>query len=347
MKKWLAILTAVWMLPASAMAEGTVTANAVAECRTVYQLTAPYSGTLCTFDWETGNVIAAGETLLEMETMKAVSPADGTVRALFAEPGDPAANVLGQYGMLAAIEKDLPMVVNASTDGAYSKDENKIVHVGEQVYLEEVNDRDNEGEGRIIAIQGKNYVVEVLEGAFEDNVSIEVFRSPGCESKTRIGSGRSDLTSEIPVTGAGVLVRNAVSVGDHVQKGDVLMELGGQDADSSLRSAAIIAPADGAVELSVISGMQVYKGQVLAKIHDLSAMNVVASVDEMDLEQAKVGKGVIVIFDRYPNEQISGKVMEISRIGTPKQNATYYDVTIAIETNLEILPGMNAVAYFD
>jgi P-type E1-E2 ATPase len=34
---------------------------------------------------------------------------------------------------------------------------------------------------------------------------------------------------------------------------------------------------------------------------------------------------------------------QISRIGTPKQNATYYDVTISIITNLEVLPGMNAV----
>ena len=29
----------------------------------------------------------------------------------------------------------------------------------------------------------------------------------------------------------------------------------------------------------------------------------------------------------------------------PRQNATYYDVTIAVTTNLEILPGMNAVVY--
>jgi hypothetical protein len=79
------------------------------------------------------------------------------------------------------------------------------------------------------------------------------------------------------------------------------------------------------------------------KIHDLSAMSVVASVDEMDLDRAEIGDTVAVVFDRYPEVELHGTVTQISRIGMPKQNATYYDVTISIITNLEVLPGMNAV----
>ena len=121
MKKLLAILLVVLMLPASVLAEETVTANAVAKSDTVYQIIAPYSGVLKPFDWETGDVIGAGELLMEMETIKLCAPADGTVRALFAQPGDQAADVLSQYGMLAAIEKAQPMIVNATSSGAYSK----------------------------------------------------------------------------------------------------------------------------------------------------------------------------------------------------------------------------------
>lgn len=343
MKKLLAILLVVLMLPASVLAEETVTANAVAKSDTVYQIIAPYSGVLKPFDWETGDVIGAGELLMEMETIKLYAPADGTVRALFAQPGDQAADVLSQYGMLAAIEKAQPMIVNATSSGAYSKAENKLVHVGEYVYLEEVSDRDNEGTGRIISVRPDGYTVEVTGGDFDDNDSVEIYRNSDCSSKSCIGSGRTDITVEMPVSGAGYVLSAEVQEGDIVKKGDVLYELASQDAENTLRSAELKAPKAGAVELAVISGMQVYKGQMLAKVHDLSAMSVVASVDEMDLDRAEIGDTVAVVFDRYPEVELHGTVTQISRIGMPKQNATYYDVTISIITNLEVLPGMNAV----
>lgn len=343
MKKLLAILLVVLVLPASVLAEETVTANAVAKSDTVYQIIAPYSGVLKPFDWETGDVIGAGELLMEMETIKLYAPADGTVRALFAQPGDQAADVLSQYGMLAAIEKAQPMIVNATSSGAYSKAENKLVHVGEYVYLEEVNDRDNEGTGRIISVRPDGYTVEVTGGDFDDNDSVEIYRNSDCSSKSCIGSGRTDITVEMPVSGAGYVLSAEVQEGDIVKKGDVLYELASQDAENTLRSAELKAPKAGAVELAVISGMQVYKGQLLAKVHDLSAMSVVASVDEMDLDRAEIGDTVAVVFDRYPEVELHGTVTQISRIGMPKQNATYYDVTISIITNLEVLPGMNAV----
>ena len=75
MKRLFAILLAALMLPAFASAE--VTANAVAQCCDVYQLTAPYSGVLKPFDWQSGEVIGAGETLFEMETLKVCAPVDG------------------------------------------------------------------------------------------------------------------------------------------------------------------------------------------------------------------------------------------------------------------------------
>lgn len=345
MKKLLAVLLAALMLPAAALAEETVTANAVAESRNVYQIIAPYSGVLKPFDWETGDVIAADDALFELDTFKVYAPVNGTVRAMFAEPGDQAASVMSRYGMIAAIEKEHPMVVNATSSGAYSKDENRIVHVGETVYLEEINDRDNEGVGRIIAVDPKGYVVEVTGGIFDDNVSVEVYRDPSCGSKSCIGSGRTDVTVEMSVSGSGYVLSAAVAEGDVVQKGDLLYELASQDADNTLSSAVLNAPVQGAVELAVPSAMQVYKGQLLAKIHDLSAIDVVASVDEMDLDRAAVGESVTIVFDRYPDADITGTVTSVSRIGIPKQNATYYDVTISVTTNLELLPGMNAVVY--
>ncbi|MBQ4553423.1 MAG: efflux RND transporter periplasmic adaptor subunit [Clostridia bacterium] len=342
LKKCAAILLAL-LLPAFALAEDTVTANAIARATRTYQVTAPYSGVLLPFDWQNGDVVEADETLLAMDTIKVYAPVSGTVRAVFAEEGDQAANVLAQYGMLAAIQKAAPQVVNASTEGAYSKAENRIVHLGETVYLEQVYDRDNEGIGRIVAVDGKNYVVEVVSGEFDNHINIEIYRDPGCTTRSCIGSGRTDASAEIPVSGTGYVLAVHAAEGDSVQKGDLLFELAAQDADNTLRSAVLTAPAGGAVELSAVSGMQAYKGQLLARIHDLTEMEVVASVDEMDLDLVREGSSVTVLFDRYPGEEVQGTVVSISRIGMARQNAAYYDVTISVSTQLEVLPGMNAV----
>lgn len=344
LKKCAAILLAV-LLPMMALAEENVTANAVARSSNICQVTAPYSGVLLPFDWQSGEVIGADETLFVMDTIKVYAPVDGTVRAVFAEAGDQSANVLAQYGMLAAIQKASPQVVYASTDGAYNKAENRIVHLGEIVYLEQVYDRDNEGMGRITAISGKDYVVEVLNGEFDNQINIEVYRDPECTNRSCIGAGRTDASAEIPVSGAGYVLAVHVSEGASVQKGDLLFELAYQDAENTLRSAAITAPVQGALELSALSGMQTYKGQLLARIHDLTAMEVVASVDEMDLDLVREGSSVTVVFDRYPDEEIPGVVTQISRIGMPRQNASYYDVVISVSSRLEILPGMNAVVH--
>lgn len=348
MKKLIALLMIVLMLPAAAFAEETtVTANAVAQSAAVYQVTAPYSGVLKTFDWETGDLIGADELLFEMDTIKVYAPVDGTVRAVFAEEGDQAASVLGQYGMLAAIEKVNPQVVNATTTGAYNKPENRVVHVGETVYLEESYDTDNKGQGRVIAVSGDSYVVELNSGVFDDNVNISLYRDANCGSKSCIGSGRIDTAAEVGVSATGYVLDCAVQQGDSVKKGDLLFELAAQDAENTLKSAQLTAPVQGAVELAVTSGMQVYKGQLLAKIHDLSDIEVVASVDEMDLDRVEAGDSITIAFDRYPDSEVTGTVTHISRIGLPKQNATYYDVVISVTTNLEVLPGMNAVVYLD
>jgi predicted deacylase len=60
-----------------------------------------------------------------------------------------------------------------------------------------------------------------------------------------------------------------VNEGDAVRRGDVLFELVSHDADAGVDTPVIAAPAEGALEVAVQSGMQVYKGQVLSRVHDL------------------------------------------------------------------------------
>jgi len=345
MKKWLAFVL-VLCLPLTAWAATpTVTANGVVESENVRYITAPWSGTILPFDWKTGDRVNAEDVLFVMDTTKVYAPADGKVGALFAEAGDLASDVLAQYGMLLSIEKDANLIVSATTTGAYNKEENRTIHLGEKVYFRKTNDRNVEGEGRVISVEGNSYVVELTQGDFEKDDAVKIYREDGMTAKSCIGSGKIARLGELAVSGAGRVVHCAVQQGDEVSKGDLLLELASQDADSGVTSAQMAAGQEGALELAVMPGQQVYKGMVLAKVHDLKEMNVVAEVDEMDLDLIRIGDNLTVVLDRYEDVQLSGVVREISSIGTPRQNATYYNVTLALTTGLEVLPGMNATVW--
>jgi len=213
------------------------------------------------------------------------------------------------------------------------------------VYFEQSNDKDNEGEGRVISVNGKNYVVEILKGDFEDEDDVKIYRDEKMGTKSAIGSGEVDYAADMTVSGAGYVVDCLVREGDTVRQGEVMFEVVSQDAESSVSSASVKASASGALEVAVQGGMQVYKGQLMAKVHDLKELSVIASVDEMDLGGVSAGSSLAIVFDRYPEEMVMGTVSQISAIGTPRQNASYYDVTVDFYTTLDILPGMNATVY--
>lgn len=355
MKKMLALLLAAALLtPLCALAEdvqtpavSSVTANAVAESENVYKITAPYSGVLLPFDLETGDQVLAGDALFALDTVKVYAPVDGTLQAVFADPGDLCEDVTALYGMIACIERALPQVADASTSGAYNDEDNRLIHVGETVYFYQTNDKDNEGEGRVTAVNGSDYTAELTAGDFENGDNIKIYRDEKMGTKSCIGSGTIERAADVAVSGTGRVLSCAVQPGQTVRKGQLLFELSGQDAQADVTGATVTASHAGAVELAagVSSGQQVYKGQLLASIHDLDVMNVVAEVDEMDLERVHVGDTLTVVFDCQPQEEVSGTVTDISLIGNAKQNATYYDVTISISTSWQVLPGMNATVW--
>lgn len=349
MKKVLALLAVLTLcMPAAALgAENRVSANATVESVNVYQLTAPFSGVVKPFDWDNGDRVARGETLFALETLKVYAPADGTVEALFAKEGDLAADVLAQYGSLAVLERPVPQAVEADTIGAYNEPENKVIHAGEAVYFEESTDKDNQGEGRVISVDGDHYVVEMTRGDFDNGDKVKLYRDEKLGSKSAIGTGTVVRAKDVTVTGAGRVLRCAVHQGDVVKKGQLMYELAAEDAQMEDLSAERQSPADGALEMSVVSGQQVYKGQLLGKVHDLSAFQVVAEVDEVDLDKVHLGDSLALELDRYPDVELSGTVTEIAASGVTKQNATYYNVTLSLSTSMELLPGMSATVWLN
>ena len=333
----LAALVLVLLLAAScALAE---TANASIVAPNTVKITAPFSGTLLPFDWAAGDEVAAGDALFTFDTTPVYAAQDGTVAAVFGEAGDDAQGVSARYGSVLVIEPNQPLYVAASTAQAYDDDDNRYLHAGETLYLKCGNEK---GTGRVTSVSGSTYIVEILSGSYDVGDSVRCYRESSMPSDSETGRGNVTRYADVSVTAQGRICAMHVKAGDTVSTGDLLFEVVDSQcpADTSLTLAA---PVSGAVTLmNTVSGAQVYRGQLLCEIADLSRLELSAEVDELDLAGVKVGDTLTYTLDAYAGEIFSGTVTAIRPIGTKKQNATYFDVRITLPDGRLLLPGMNA-----
>lgn len=315
------------------------TANAVIVAPETAKITAPFSGTLLAFDLTAGDEVAAGDTLFAMDTVPVYATQSGTVSAVFAKAGDDASGVIAHYGSLAVIEPTHALYVAADNSQAYDDDENRYLHAGETLYLKCGNEK---GTGIVTSVSGNAYNVEILTGSFDVGDTVRCYRESGTPSDSETGRGRVTRYADISVAAEGRIVAVHVKAGDTVSVGDLLFEvIDGQSAkDVPL---TLTAPVSGAVtSLSTVSGAQVYRGQLLCEIADLTKLELSAEVDELDFSAISVGTTLSFTLDAYAGETFSGTVTEIRPVGITRQNATYYDVRITLPAGKTLLPGMNA-----
>jgi HlyD family secretion protein len=96
--------------------------------------------------------------------------------------------------------------------------------------------------------------------------------------------------------------------------------------------------------------------QVLAVIGDMSVVRVKAELDEYDVSKVRVGTKVIVKSNAYPGQEFSGTVAEMApTLATPKvslrgarrpTDVEVREVTIDLEGDVPLIPGMRADAFF-
>lgn len=315
------------------------TANACIVAPKTEKIIAPFSGTLRPFDLTAGEAVSSGELLFEIDTIPVYAQYGGTVSAVLAAEGDDASGVISRHGALAVIEPELALYVDADTRDAYDDDENRYLHAGETLYLKCGNEK---GEGRVTSVNGKDYIVEILDGSFEVDDTIRCFRESSMPSDSETGRGKAKRYADILVTGTGRVAKVHAKPGDKVAAGDLLFEM--IDAVSAKdASPEITAPVSGAVTLlQAVSGAQVYRGMLLCEIADLSALELSAEVDELDLNAIRVGDMLSYTLDAYGETAFTGTVTEIRPIGSARQNATYFDVRITAPKEASVLPGMNA-----
>lgn len=130
-------------------------------------------------------------------------------------------------------------------------------------------------------------------------------------------------------------------------------------AEALLEKTRIRAPIPGTVlQLPAKAGEMVAPSPetALAIIGDMSLVRVKAEIDEHDVSKVKVGGKVIVKSNAYPGREFEGTVSEMApTLATPKvslrgarrpTDVEVREVTIDLEGDVPLIPGMRADAFF-
>lgn len=130
-------------------------------------------------------------------------------------------------------------------------------------------------------------------------------------------------------------------------------------AEALLEKTRIRAPAAGTIlQLPAKTGEMVAPSpdQVLAVIGDMSVVRVKAELDEHDVSKVQLGGKVVVKSNAYPGREFEGTVAELApTLATPKvslrgarrpTDVEVREVTIDLEGDVPLIPGMRADAFF-
>ncbi len=118
-----------------------------------------------------------------------------------------------------------------------------------------------------------------------------------------------------------------------------------EDAQGRLESATMVAPFSGTVTaVGVKAGDLVSSGTNVVTLADLTKLEVVATVDETEISQVKVGQTASITFDAVSGARFTGRVVQVPLVGQLVQNVVSYDVVLSMEGTGggALLPGMTA-----
>ena len=220
-----------------------------------------------------------------------------------------------------------------------------------------------------------------LDGTFEQldgTVTIAVQNAGGLTTAqaatasingvSSIGSATFGYQAERTLTAqaAGTVTSIQVQEGQTVAKNDILIELSGDDLTESIQSASetlrsaeislqnlqdtmanytVTSPISGTIiEKDAKVGDAVKSGDTLCVIYDLSYLEMVINVDELQISSLSVGQKVQITADAVQDKNYVGTVTRVSMKGASNGGTTTYPVTIRIDETDGLRPGMNANA---
>ena len=119
-----------------------------------------------------------------------------------------------------------------------------------------------------------------------------------------------------------------------------------QNAQDALAETELKAPFAGVVtEVNADAGVLLGGYNPVVSIADITKLEILADIDEIDVAQVQEGQAVELRFDAFPGESTAGNLMRLYPAANNDRGATVYRALIALEpTELKLRPGMGATA---
>ncbi len=117
-----------------------------------------------------------------------------------------------------------------------------------------------------------------------------------------------------------------------------------QAAHETLNDTQLHAPFDGTItEVTAQTGERVGGYNPVIALADLTRLEAVADIDEIDVAEVREGQTVELRFDAFPGESVKGKLTRLFPAANTDRGATVYRAIIALDpTPLKLRPGMGA-----
>ena len=115
-------------------------------------------------------------------------------------------------------------------------------------------------------------------------------------------------------------------------------------AKQTLAQTKLTAPFTSTVtEIAVNEGELVGGGTPLASIADLTALEIAAEIDEIDVANAQAGQTVEIRLDAFPGEKLAGKLMRLFPSASSQRGTTVFGAVIDFDLGtLKVKTGMGA-----
>ena len=286
------------------------------------------------------------------------SPVKGRVKKVFADEGEDVSTVISRDGALALLSTDGLMKVRFIPQEATGLRAGAIVTVKD--------DRGNEWDGRVASISGatKEATVTFTDDGPKLGDTVSVYQG------ALIGTGLAEINAPLTITSTGGTVdrsRYENKENASVSKGAALFDLTDvpisdafksalkrrQDildqierSEAILDSGEITAPASGIVEAvyANITNVPLGKDTAILSLSSDEKLDMVVSVDEMDVVRLAVGQRATASVNALPGEEFSGTVKKIAFVGRLVGGVTMYDVTIEMDNAVGMRVGMTGSA---
>ena len=115
-------------------------------------------------------------------------------------------------------------------------------------------------------------------------------------------------------------------------------------AQAQLEEMQLITPLAGVVvNVEVSEGEMVSAYRPVIVIADLSSLQIIAEVDEIDVAEVTPGQGVEIRLDAYPAHTLSGAIVSLAPAASPQRGSTVYEASVKFDAGgLTLRLGMGA-----